>query len=83
MTNTEFKDNIYTALQLDASLEVLLKILRSFKESGRKQDEAYSLLEEVRKENKGEPFEERLLEGMDFASGFCPVGKRIWQSFIK
>jgi hypothetical protein len=83
MTNTEFKDNICTALQSDASLEVLLKILRSFKESGGKQEEAYSILEEVRKENKGELFEERLLDVMDFASGFCPVDKRIWQSLIK
>jgi len=56
-----------------------LKILRSFKESGGKQEEAYSVLEEIREEDKEEPFEDRLLEVMDFASGFCPIDKRIWQ----
>ncbi|MFB3042184.1 MAG: hypothetical protein ACE1ZS_10375 [Candidatus Poribacteria bacterium] len=79
MTNIEFKDNIYTALQSYISLEVLVKILWSFKESGGEQTEAYSILEEIREEITEEPLEDRLLEVMDFASGFCPIDKRIWQ----
>ena len=79
MTNIEFKDNIYTALQSYISLEVLVKILWSFKESGGEQAAAYSVLEEIREEDKEEPFEDRLLEVMDFVSGFCPIDKRIWQ----
>jgi len=78
MTNIEFKDNIYTALQSYISLEVLVKILWSFKESGGEQAEAYSILEEIREEITEEPLEDRLLEVMDFASGFCPIDKRIW-----
>jgi hypothetical protein len=79
MIHTEFRDNLYIALQSKVPLEVLLKSLRSFKERGGKQAEAYSLLEEMREEITDESVEDRLLEVMDFASGFCPIDKRIWK----
>ncbi|MEL6192631.1 MAG: hypothetical protein AAFR66_11300 [Bacteroidota bacterium] len=82
MTQFELKEKIKRVLgeNLDY-LKVGHRILVEFKESGGSQDEALRELEELRKW-VGPADEDKILELMDFVSGFCNPKFRIWQTKI-
>jgi hypothetical protein len=51
--------------------------LRAFKDRGVTKDEMYHTLEILRQQAPDETAEDRILEVMDFVSGFCSEDKRI------
>ena len=68
------------ALKYNATLDEILRILDEYKACGGTQDDAYSILEAIREEEKKDStLEDRILEVMDFVSGFCSKDKRIWK----
>ena len=76
MMNLEFE--IKEALQENVSLPTLIDLLYRYKQIGGSQKEAYTILEKIRDNDIEESAEDRVLELMDFVSGFCSQDKRIW-----
>jgi hypothetical protein len=75
MTADELNHSIVRALVAGASLASLHAILVQFAKAGA-QAEAIEVLERIR---DTEPeFEDRVLEILDFATGFCRPEHRIW-----
>ena len=56
----------------------VVDVLREFKSNGGTQKDALDTLKSVR-EKASEQYEDRVLEVMDIASGFCAPHSKIWQ----
>ncbi len=52
--------------------------LRQMKNEGFEQEVVRNALEGLRKESRTELEEDRILEVLDFVTGFCPPERRIW-----
>ena len=80
MMNLEFE--IKEAIQKNVSLPTLIDLLYRYKQIGGTQKEAYAILEKIRDNDIEESAEDRVLELMDFVSGFCSQDKRIWDEVL-
>jgi len=76
------EDQIKRALQKQASLQMLREILCQYKQHGGTQQAAYETLEKIRGEQMAEPDEDRILELMDFVTGFCAQDQKIWDKSL-
>ena len=77
MIDEELKHRLDRAISASKDLDFMFKILREYKLSGGTQLDAVDTLEYMR-QGASEDYEERLLEIMDFASGFCAPQKKVW-----
>ena len=74
------KADLGTAIKSGVALDELLGILHNYKACGGTQDGAYAVLEVIREaEKKDDVIEDKILEVMDFVTGFCSKDKRIWE----
>ncbi|ETW99862.1 MAG: hypothetical protein ETSY1_13365 [Candidatus Entotheonella factor] len=78
--NLEFE--LTESLQKNMSLPVLIDLIYQYKQIGGTQQEAYATLEKIRENDIEESTENRILEVMDFVSGFCSPDKRIWNEVL-
>ena len=78
MINEALRTNIHNAISDSRDLDTMFKILLDFRTKGGRQSEAIDTLEYMRKESSGE-YEDKILEIMDFASGFCIPKYKVWQ----
>jgi hypothetical protein len=76
---TPFAKSVSDALARRAPLEDYVRILREYKAEGLTQEAALATLEGLRAGLSDED-EDRILEVMDFASGFCAPRFRVWES---
>lgn len=66
-------------LQSGDSMDSCVCLLRTYRREGGRQDDAYAALERLcGKFNDDEQVEDKVLELMDFVSGFCSAEQRIW-----
>jgi hypothetical protein len=77
MNSSRLKDQVIDLVEIEASLEELISIVRTFKEAGGSREDAYAILQQARFEVDDRK-EDRLLELMDFVSGYCSPEKRLW-----
>ena len=73
---------IKEALQENVSAPILIDLLYRYKQSGGTQKRAYAILERIRDDELEDSDEDRILELMDFVSGFCSQDKRIWDEML-
>lgn len=78
--NLEFDLNNF--LRKNAPLPTLIDLIYKYKQFGGTQQEAYTILEKIRNNDIEESTEDRILELMDFVSGFCSRDKRIWDEVL-
>ena len=78
----DLEAEIKEALKKQAALQTLREIVCRYKHSGGTQQEAYITLEKIRCEQIEESSEDRILELMDFVSGFCSKEQRIWDEVL-
>ncbi len=78
--NLEFE--IKKSLQKNVSLPALIDLIYQYKQIGGTQQESYTTLEKIRDNDIEESTEDRILEVMDFVSGFCSLDKRIWNEVL-
>ena len=76
------EDQIKRALQKQVSLQMLREIVCQYKQSGGTQQAAYETLEKIQREQMEEPDEDRILELMDFVTGFCAQDQKIWDAIL-
>ena len=67
----------------DASLEDLLAEMRELRDLGISSKQVLSLLEELRLDCPASPREDRILDVMDYAAGFCSVENTIWPDEVR
>ena len=77
MIDNDLKQQIDRAISENKNLGALWDILRDFKLNGGDQQVALDTLQSMR-EGASEDYEDRILEVMDFASGWCQPSSRIW-----
>ena len=78
-----------TAEELRSTVERLLKekhevasirwALQDFAKAGGTKEQAYEVLTEMRKAVAGEEDDDRLLDALDYVTGFCHPLERIWR----
>ena len=73
-----FKNAVDNALQRGAPLDHFVAILIEFRDKGMSADSALSTLRLLRAD-AGEEVEDRILEIMDIASGYCAPDLRVWK----
>jgi hypothetical protein len=73
----KFSQAVKAALESGVTLPQFAQLLRAHAEEGLTQEEALGLLEELRA-GAGPVAEDRLLEYLDIASGFCQKELRVW-----
>ena len=76
------ESEIKKALKEDLSLTQLTDLLFRFKQFGGSQKEAYKILEKIRDGDIDESVEDKVLEIMDFVSGYCSQDNRIWEGVL-
>ena len=76
------ESEIKGALKNQVSLPMLREIVCQYKQNGGTQQAAYVILEKIRHEQIEEPDEDRILELMDFVTGFCTQDQRIWDETL-
>ncbi|QDT21685.1 hypothetical protein HG66A1_34880 [Gimesia chilikensis] len=64
----------------DTSLQFVIEELRQVKSEGFQQEKVRTTLEGLRQECKTEKEEDRILELLDFVTGFCAPDNRIWEN---
>ena len=77
--NEQFLVALREAVERGAPLEEIVGILRMWRERGLTAEDASKALELLR-EGADEQLEDRILEVMDIASGFCRPELRVWGS---
>lgn len=78
--NLEFE--LQEAFKKNVPLPILIDLIYKYKQAGGAQQEAYKTLEKIRNNDIDESTEDRVLEVMDFVSGFCSQDKRIWDELL-
>ena len=81
MNASELKLKILQELDQSSYFENGWSYLKDYADSGGKQVEAMGVLDEIRlmvRSNKDEELEDRILELMDCAYGFCQPRLRVW-----
>lgn len=73
------KPRIKSLISSDASLFSILEELRRMKSEGFEQEVVRKALEDLRRESKSESEEDRILEVLDFVTGFCSPESRVWE----
>lgn len=74
------KQRIKILISSDASLLSIVEELRKMQNDGFKQDVVRKILEDIRKESKNDLEEDRILEVLDFVTGFCPPQYKVWDN---
>ena len=74
---TDFIAAIRAALARNAPLDEIVELLREHKAAGLSQHDAYAALQSMRG-GADEGTEDRILEIMDFVSGWCQPAWRVW-----
>jgi uncharacterized protein (UPF0335 family) len=72
------KQRIKTLIASEADLPSIVEELRQMKIEGFEQDVVRSVLEDLRTESQTESEEDRILEVLDFVTGFCAPDYQIW-----
>lgn len=75
----DLRTDLRAALTAEKPLELGWNKLRAYKDGGGTREQALAILEGMRSEVADEAAEERILEWMDFAAGFCAPQAQIWQ----
>jgi hypothetical protein len=75
---TEMERELASAVESGAPLPAIVEQLRDFKRRGASRREVYDFLESMREHVIDEAAEDRILEVMDFVSGFCSPECTIW-----
>ncbi|HWE36790.1 MAG TPA: hypothetical protein VG406_09510 [Isosphaeraceae bacterium] len=75
---TERERELTSAVESDAALPKIVEQLREFKHRGVSRQEVYALLESLRENARDDVLEDRILEVMDFVSGFCSADWDVW-----
>lgn len=78
MTTVEIKRKILEGLEANFSAMEIREILVDYKNEGGTKELTYKALEEMRYTIKDEKQEDKILELMDFVSGFCSSHVAIW-----
>ena len=76
----QFGEELLRMIERDEPLNVLRNKLSEGKTGGLSQQAALQLLQQLRGIVSSETKEDRVLELMDFAWGFCSPALRIWES---
>jgi hypothetical protein len=74
----ELERELTSAVLSDAPLPAIVEQLRDFERRGVSRQEAQALLESMRENTPDGAIEDRILEVLDFVSGFCPADRTIW-----
>jgi hypothetical protein len=72
------KKQLRQLVESDAPLSTVVDDLRRLRNAGLTQDEARAALEELRRNAPDEAAEDRILEMLDFVTGFCSPARRVW-----
>jgi ferric-dicitrate binding protein FerR (iron transport regulator) len=72
------KKQLRQLVESDAPLSTVVDELRRLRNAGLTQDEARAALEELRRNAPDEAAEDRILEMLDFVTGFCSPARRVW-----
>ena len=75
--NDSFLSKIEVAIRREAGLEEIAELLRDCRDAGLPQRDVCSALEDLRY-RVGPAMEDRVLEALDVATGFCPPHLRVW-----
>jgi hypothetical protein len=78
MTTKELEEKIEVGLRSTDPLLTLREIIVSFARSGGRREQAIDVLKQLRRHADNEQMDERLLELLDFATGYCVPGLKIW-----
>ena len=78
MTDKELKDKIGAGVKSAESLLTLRETIVSFARSGGRAGQAISVLTDLRLHTKDAQVDERLLELLDLATGYCVPALKIW-----
>lgn len=77
MTNDDLRSTLQSAIATELDLMRLRDMLLDFKRAGGEKAAALQVMEQLRAALP-EAQEDRLLELMDFAAGFCGPDLRVW-----
>ena len=72
------KQRMKTLIASDVPLLSIVEELRQMKNEGFEQEVVENVLEDLRKESETESEEDRILEVLDFVTGFCSPDHQIW-----
>ncbi|MGF1583598.1 MAG: hypothetical protein ACFCD0_30135 [Gemmataceae bacterium] len=78
--DTSLNQRLKNLTSSDTTLLSVLEELRHMKDEGFEQEVVRSTLEDIRKESLTESEEDRILEVLDFVTGFCPPEKQVWEN---
>ena len=76
--NRQMRSELQTALAAEHPLPALLDQLRAYKDRGASREEVQAILESLRADARDDATEDRILELLDFVTGFCALEKSIW-----
>ncbi len=76
---SNLRQELETLIRGGTPLLEIVAELRGLKDHGVSKQEMYETLEALRHQAPDETAEDRILEVMDFVSGFCRSDMRIWQ----
>lgn len=72
------KQRLKTLVLSKASLLSIVDQLRQIKNEGIEQAAVHNALEDLRKDSQTESQEDRILEVLDFVTGYCSPANRVW-----
>lgn len=78
MTVTDIRQELDEALASDLPLPRIVAMLRDYRDQGFSRTDVQNVLEAMRAAATEEATEDRILEVMDFVSGFCSANEIIW-----
>jgi hypothetical protein len=78
MSRAEIKAQLEQAVASEQPLEAIVDRLRASRDRGASRVEVQGILEEMRSQAPSEEIEDRILETLDFVTGFCSPHMKIW-----
>lgn len=78
--NEPLKQRLKKLISSDTALLSAVEELRQLRKEGFEQEVVRNALEDFRKESMSELEEDRILEVLDFVTGFCPPERKVWEN---
>lgn len=77
--NLDFRRDLESSIASNMSIRSIVERLHEYRRLGARREEVLEVLETLRKQAPDESVEDRILEVMDFAAGFCRAEDIIWK----
>lgn len=78
MYRAEIENQLEQAVASDQPLGTILDRLRLYRDRGASRHDVQVILEEIRRQAPPGAIDDRILEVLDFVTGFCPADQSIW-----